>query len=121
MTSDFGNTRYCNICDGEIVREGDAITMYEGKKICRRTKDKPYCIRSRYGTNTKDQNTINAHSQLFGVLRDSQGNSKISEVDYTGKVYCATVPSHTLVIRRNHKTAVVGNCIRYLCMTNPPY
>lgn len=26
-----------------IPQEGDAITMYAGKKICRRTKDKPYC------------------------------------------------------------------------------
>jgi hypothetical protein len=43
MTSDFGETRYCNKCGGEIVREGDCITMYEGKMICGRTKDKPYC------------------------------------------------------------------------------
>ena len=34
MVSDFGITRYCKKCNGEIVREGDVITMYEGKKIC---------------------------------------------------------------------------------------
>lgn len=43
VVSDFGETRYCRKCDGEIVREGDVITMYAGKKICRRTKEKPYC------------------------------------------------------------------------------
>ena len=35
MVSDFGTSRYCNKCDGEIVRKGDVITMYHGKKICK--------------------------------------------------------------------------------------
>ena len=39
MVSDFGNTRYCNKCGGEIVRKGDCITMYEGKKICKCNKE----------------------------------------------------------------------------------
>lgn len=38
MASDFGGTRYCNVCEGEIVRKGDVITMYEGKKICKCNK-----------------------------------------------------------------------------------
>lgn len=35
MVSDFGDTRYCKKCEGEIVRKGDVITMYAGKKICK--------------------------------------------------------------------------------------
>ncbi len=35
MVSDFGTSRYCKECEGEIVREGEVITMYEGKKICK--------------------------------------------------------------------------------------
>lgn len=35
MVADFGNTRYCNDCSGEIVKEGEVITMFEGKKICK--------------------------------------------------------------------------------------
>jgi len=34
MVGDFGG-RFCEKCDGEIVKEGDVITMYEGKNICR--------------------------------------------------------------------------------------
>ena len=49
MVSDFGSTRYCRECDGEIVREGDAITMYQGKKICKRTKENPYCQNKQEG------------------------------------------------------------------------
>jgi len=32
--NDFGTTRYCKLCNGEIVRDGDAVTMYAGKIIC---------------------------------------------------------------------------------------
>jgi uncharacterized protein YwgA len=39
MVSDFGTTRYCKVCDGEIVRKGDAVTMYFGKKICHCQQD----------------------------------------------------------------------------------
>ena len=40
MVSDFGMTRYCDVCGKEIVRKGDVITMYEGKEICECDKDK---------------------------------------------------------------------------------
>ncbi len=33
--ADFGTSRYCKKCGGEIVAEGEVITMYEGKKICK--------------------------------------------------------------------------------------
>jgi len=39
MVGDFGTTRYCEKCGEEIVREGDAITWYEGKKICECDED----------------------------------------------------------------------------------
>jgi len=42
MVSDFGVTRYCRECKGEIAFEDDAITMYAGKKICPRKRAKPY-------------------------------------------------------------------------------
>jgi hypothetical protein len=43
MVSDFGETRYCKECGGEIVRDGDCITMYPGKKICRRKEGQRNC------------------------------------------------------------------------------
>jgi len=34
MVSDFGNTKYCDKCGLEIVREGDCVTMSEDSKFC---------------------------------------------------------------------------------------
>jgi thymidylate synthase (FAD) len=34
-------------------------------------------------------------------------------VDYTGKVYCATVSTGALMVRRNGKVAISGNCIEH--------
>jgi len=39
VVSDFSVTRYCKKCGGEIVHEGDCVTMYPGKKICKCNKD----------------------------------------------------------------------------------
>ena len=39
--------------------------------------------------------------------------SGISEKEYNGQVYCATVPNGTLICRRNGKTFMAGNCTVY--------
>jgi len=38
-------------------------------------------------------------------------------IDYSGKIYCFTVPNHTLLVRRNGKTSFCGNssCVRNFC------
>ncbi len=82
---------------------------------------KSYCIKNRFGNNTVKQYHIYPNFNKFAVVRDSNGNSKISYEKYDGMVYCATVPNHTLVIRNNNKTLLTGNCIRYLCMSEPTY
>ena len=35
------------------------------------------------------------------------------EVLYSGMVYCVSVPNETLIVRRNGKVMVCGNCLRY--------
>jgi hypothetical protein len=34
-------------------------------------------------------------------------------IDFDGMVYCATVPNGTLIVRRNGKAAICGNCLVY--------
>jgi len=38
----------------------------------------------------------------------------LKQVHYTGNVYCATVPNGTLIVRRNGKPLVCGNCVDVL-------
>lgn len=40
-----------------------------------------------------------------------QNSSKIDYVDYNGMIYCAEVPNHTLMVRRNGKATWCGNSI----------
>lgn len=39
MVSDFGMTRYCDVCRKEIVRKGDVATNYKGKEVCECDKE----------------------------------------------------------------------------------
>lgn len=40
-----------------------------------------------------------------------QNSSKIDYVDYNGMIYCAEVPNHTLMVRRNGKATWCGNSV----------
>lgn len=77
-------------------------------------KAKAYTIRGRFGTNTKDQYWFIESKVKTAMLRDSRNTSNVYEQHYEGKVYCATVPNGTLVVRRNGKLSVSGNCARYV-------
>lgn len=51
--------------------------------------------------------TLNRNNVCRGVI-------KKEEVDYKGKVYCVSVPSGMLVVRRNRKVSVSGNSLHNL-------
>ena len=62
-------------------------------------------------------------SYVINVTLREQGRNKnvvvkkdkhFSEVDYNGKVYCVTVPNHTLFVRRNGVAVWCGNCSHQL-------
>ncbi len=57
----------------------------------------------------------------FGGLRDSKNRPNFESVPYDGPVYCASVPNGTLIVRRNGKPFVAGNCLEYLAAYNPGY
>lgn len=71
---------------------------------------KPYHIRGRSGTNTRDQYHVHRSTRRWAMLRDSRNRPNYRRVAYEGAVYCATVPNGTLIVRRGGKVAVCGNC-----------
>lgn len=44
------------------------------------------------------------------LLRRANGEPLFQTVPFSGMVYCATVPNGTLIVRRNGKMAIAGNC-----------
>ena len=72
-----------------------------------------YFCKTKY---TKQSN--NAHGEYIyrlNILKGKEENTRlvessmISEVDYTGIIYCYNVPNHLFVTRRNGKTTIQGN------------
>lgn len=41
-------------------------------------------------------------------------NTKREQVPYSGKVYCVTMPKGTVIVRRNGKACITGNCPAFL-------
>ena len=70
---------------------------------------------------TQPQYYVYQRTGQYAVLRDSENTPRFRSVPYQGMTYCATTPSHTLVVRRNWKPVVVGNCVRYLCISHLTY
>lgn len=101
------------------VSEGLADDMQELylKTGCRASVDvrpaKTYLIRGRNGSNTMPQYHVRRNQVQWALLRNSANRPNFRRVHYTGKVYCATVPNGTLIVRRKGKVAVCGNCEVY--------
>lgn len=71
---------------------------------------KDYCINGRSGTNTVNQYWVHRKLNKRAMFKNSKSISNIKIIHYSGKVYCCTVPNGTLIVRRNGKVAVCGNC-----------
>lgn len=69
-----------------------------------------YTIRGNSGESLeKHQATAMLSNRLY--LRDGNNNPAFGAIDYDGMVYCASVPNGTLIVRRNGKIAICGNCL----------
>ncbi len=82
-----------------------------------RHKRKSGVIRGRQIEMKHDQWWVIERKLDVAYLRDSQNKPNFHTVPYEGPVYCATVPNGTLIVRRNGKPMVAGNCMRYLVMS----
>ena len=130
--------RIYNLCDGDnqgniytcsptIINDLIEILIkigYGAKIYKHREKGEKHWIKDHYGTCKYDQYIIyvnknhttprfarkeytNWHKGRYG---DSWGKSIKEEwKHYKGKVYCVTVPNHTLVVERNGKVQISGN------------
>ncbi len=66
-----------------------------------------YFERPRAGQNTQYQIRVSETQET--VIAKQHSGTQFSKLDYTGKVYCASVPGELLFVRRNGKTMWSGN------------
>jgi glycosyltransferase involved in cell wall biosynthesis len=77
--------------------EGDTFSIYDRECVCRADN---WVISVRWKQHT---------CAVDGAGWGNGGATKNRMVKYSGKVYCVTVPNHTLFVRRNGKSVWCGN------------
>ncbi|MGQ2986041.1 MAG: terminase gpA endonuclease subunit [Blastomonas fulva] len=74
------------------------------------------CIIGSDNGRTRDQYWVSECKTATAALETSKGGKRryLGEtVQYSGMVYCVTVPNGTLICRRNGKSFIAGNCFAY--------
>ena len=91
-----------------LVKMGRASTMKVRRDL------PPTKLRGGLGNKSATQYHVNEirSKYVFPVNRRTN-TSLVTRRPYSGKVYCASVPNGTLILRRNGKTFVAGNCFTY--------
>ena len=85
--------------------------LVEGRRVDKRSGGE---IRGRLVEGRRDQWWVREWTKSKGGLRNKDNDPNFELVPYAGTVYCATVPNGTLVVRRNGKPMIAGNCLRYI-------
>jgi hypothetical protein len=85
------------------LKAGHAVSM-------RTVPAKPWRIEGREGM-SREQYHVHRKTTRWCLLRDSRNKPNFRREHYEGTVYCASVPNGTLIVRRNGKIAVCGNCL----------
>lgn len=125
----FSMTRNQYNCFVDGLLNSDGFVTHTSAEYCTTSKElvsKLQALCSINGTYCSDKKTIkNAPNQkdshkltfyrdrmMYPMINDSRTRDKYgaSLVHYTGKVYCATLSTGLLIVRRNGKVCLCGNC-----------
>lgn len=79
-----------------------------------------WAIRERSGL-SRESYIVTQKSKSRASLVDGDMVPKVKPFQYSGTVHCATVPSGTLIVRRNGKAMVSGNCVEYWLSRHPTW
>jgi len=108
-----GHRQYFTV-SGVLADQMQELFIKAGRSASIRVKAAHrYDIRGRQG-DSRQQFHLNEWETEGAVLRHSSARPTFTDVPYEGMVYCATVPTGTLIVRRNGRPFVAGNCTEYL-------
>ena len=104
--------------DGSVSKNGQETYYTCSKQLASDVQE--LIIKLGYGSRitTKDKLYHGKANRIYEVSKHVKSNKywiqthkKIEVEDYCGKIYCAEVPNHTLMVRRNGKATWCGNSI----------
>jgi thymidylate synthase (FAD) len=75
------------------------------------------CVENKDNENHSDLYLLRMTDRIYPRVETNQMNRSRTYnqkwVDYTGEIHCATVSTGALIVRRNGKVAVCGNCLEH--------
>lgn len=104
--------------DGSISKKGAETYYTNSKRLANDVQE--LIIKLGYGSLIRSRSRLHKEKLLtiYEVSRHVktdkywiQNAKKVTEVNYDGMIYCAEVPNHTLMVRRNGKATWCGNSI----------
>ena len=104
--------------DGSISKKGAETYYTNSKRLANDVQE--LIIKLGYGSLIRSRSRLHKEKLLtvYEVSRHVktdkywiQNAKKVTEVNYDGMIYCAEVPNHTLIVRRNGKATWCGNSI----------
>lgn len=104
--------------DGSISKKGAETYYTNSKRLANDVQE--LIIKLGYGSLIRSRSRLRKEKLLtiYEVSRHVktdkywiQSAKKVTEVNYDGMIYCAEVPNHTLMVRRNGKATWCGNSI----------
>jgi len=110
-----GHTKYYTTSK-QLADDMQYLAVLVGFQTTMRSFIPPKCNINRLTENMVMQHHISFNKRKVAGLRknnDTKSASLINEMHYDDMVYCATVPNGTLILRRDNKTFVAGNCRVY--------
>ncbi|HUR52933.1 MAG TPA: hypothetical protein VMZ71_02295 [Gemmataceae bacterium] len=114
-------TRYYKTISRRLADDMQELFLKIGRSASIGTRPAgEWCIEGRSGKSQASYVVIENLTPTAG-LRNADHEPNFSRLHYDGMVYCVTVPNGTLIVRRNDKVIVAGNCARYLAMYAPKY
>lgn len=115
---DGGGLGYCSVSK-ELADGMQELILKTGRatSIILRKAAPSYSVRVAapvYGKCRDQWHVFTRNKSLLGLYNHEGSTPNFRTVDYSGTVHCATVPNGTLVVRRNGKVSVCGNCLEYV-------
>lgn len=109
-----GSRSYATVSKGLADDMAELFIKMGGSPSVTSVQRDGWCIRGQGGDQVLPQFWVRENNRRRSASLDGADRTcMVRAVPYSGRVYCATVPNGTLIVRRHGKMLVAGNCYVY--------